>query len=115
LRGFEQALVRLYAWYRSTQSMERNVHRDRHLVPVLDELMASTGDAQMAAVAAAHASALAQPVPAPLTAVIRLAFAFSTWELLQQEGLTDPQMAALMTKLARAARANPAHSPRRAR
>ena len=105
LPGVHGALRRLYAWYRATEAMERHVHRDRHLVAALDELMAATGDARLAAMADAHAAAIAgrRAAGAPLKALVRLAFQFHTWEVLAQEQLTDDRMARLMTTAIRAA------------
>ena len=103
LSGLEDALVRLYAWYRTTKAMEKHVHRDRHLVPALDELMAKTGDVWLAAIAEAHAAAIAQGVPSPpLRSLLRLALAFGTWELLSDQRLTDDEIARLMMVAARA-------------
>ena len=101
--GLEQTLSKLYAWYRTTEAMERNVHRDRHLVPELDELMAATGDVRFAAIAEAHAIAIAGGKPsAPLRALVRLALDFRTWELLSDQ-LSDADIAQLMSSAARSA------------
>jgi AcrR family transcriptional regulator len=101
-RGFEHALRRLYRWYHATEAMERNVHRDRHLVPELDELMANTGDRRFRAIADAHAAAVGGRASRPLRAMIRLALNFPTWELLSREGFTDNGIAALMARAVRA-------------
>lgn len=102
--GFERSLSALYRWYRSTADMEHYVHRDRHLVPALDELMAATGDAAFSRTAAVHARALSGGKPSrEMTALVRLAFEFRTWELLAGQGLTDARIAALMKAAVRAA------------
>lgn len=99
LARLEEVLTGLYGWYRSTEAMERNVHRDRKLVPDLDRLMAQTGDARFAAVADVHAAAIAgASAPPALVTLIRLALEFHTWELLTREGMTDGDAAALMTR-----------------
>lgn len=105
-RSLQDALAKLYRWYRATEAMERNVHRDRHIVPALDELMARTADAQFAAMARAHAGAITGRKRQPaVAATIRLAFQFSTWDLLNGHGFADAAMARLMTRLVRAAAA----------
>jgi AcrR family transcriptional regulator len=111
-REFEHALRRLYRWYRATEAMERNVHRDRHLVPELDELMAKTGDQRFRTIADAHAAAVGGRASRPLRAMIRLALNFPTWELLSREELTDNRIAAIM---ARAVRATASSAQRRRR
>jgi AcrR family transcriptional regulator len=105
LRELGGALRRLYAWYRATERMERHVHRDRHLVPALDELMTITADVRLAAMADAHAAAIARrrAPGAPIKAFVHLAFQFHTWEVLAQGHLTDDRMARLMTAAVRAA------------
>jgi AcrR family transcriptional regulator len=95
----EAVLAGLYAWYRSTEVMERNVHRDRHLVPALDALMAATGDARLDALADVHATALASGKPtAPARALIRLALEFRTWDLFAHEGISDGSIALLLSR-----------------
>jgi AcrR family transcriptional regulator len=95
LRRLEERLTDLYGWYRSERAMERNVHRDRHLIPALDAVMADTLDARLAAVAADHARAITGTAEAPQRPLIRLALEFRTWELLAQEGLGDAEIARL--------------------
>ncbi len=86
----EAVLTKLYAWYRSTEVMERNVYADRHLVPALDGLMAETNDVRLDALAESHAKALARDKhSAPMRALIRLALEFRTWELFAHQGMPD--------------------------
>lgn len=93
----EAVLTKLYAWYRNTEAMERNVHRDRHLVPALDALMATSGDVRLDALADAHAKAVAHGKPRAATrALIRLALEFRTWELFAHQGITDRRIARLL-------------------
>lgn len=102
--GLEKALANLYGWYRATEAMERNVHRDRHLVPELDELMARTGDQRFATIASAHTAAIAGGAASPsVRAFVKLAFEFRTWELLSAHGLADSETARLMASAATAA------------
>jgi AcrR family transcriptional regulator len=101
-RGLQDALERVYRWFRDNEAMERHVHRDRHLVPALHALMTETADAAMTRIADAHAEAVSRrAIPPARRAVIRLAFEFRTWELLAAQGLTDKEMARLMTRAAR--------------
>jgi AcrR family transcriptional regulator len=95
--GLEAVLTKLYAWYRGTEAMEKNVHRDRHLVPALDALMTETNDVRLDAIAQSHAKALARDNPRVATrALIRLALEFRTWELFAHQGMTDRGIARLM-------------------
>jgi AcrR family transcriptional regulator len=95
----EAVLAKLYAWYAANEAMQRNVHKDRHLVPALDELMASTADVRLNALADAHATAIARGKPsAPQRALIRLALDFRTWELFGREGLSGPGIARLLSR-----------------
>jgi hypothetical protein len=97
LQDLEQTLAALYAWYRSNQGMQRNVHHHRHLVPELDELLASQSDAALEAAAAAHANRAAARVTAA-RALIRVALKFRTWEVLDRLGLPDAEMARLFRR-----------------
>ncbi len=93
----EEVLTKLYAWYRSTAAMERNVHRDRQLVPALDALMAETSDARLDALADGHANAIARGKPrTTMRALIRLALEFQTWELLARQGMADRGIARML-------------------
>lgn len=108
LRGLEALLRERYAWYRSTRPMEEKVHRDRHLVPELDALMAATGDARLDAIAEAQAAALGR-MPRrreqAVRALIRLALEYRTWEVLADHGMTDAASASLMARAVAAATA----------
>lgn len=95
----EAVLTKLYAWYAANEAMQRNVHRERHLVPALDELMASTADVRFNALADAHSTALSRgKTSAPQRALIRLALDFRTWELLTREGMAGRSIARLMSR-----------------
>jgi AcrR family transcriptional regulator len=98
-KGLEDALRVLYAWYSDNAAMERHIHRDRHLLPALDELMTQTSDAGLAARADAHATAIAGKAPSrALRAFVRLAFDFHTWDVLARSGLDGEEIARLMTR-----------------
>jgi AcrR family transcriptional regulator len=100
--GLEAALLALYSWYRVHRSMEHNVHRDRHLIPELDELMRANADPVFDAAATAHAQLLGE-TPASVDAarcLIRVALEFSTWELLADHGVADADIARLLCQAA---------------
>ncbi|MBV8196478.1 MAG: helix-turn-helix transcriptional regulator [Candidatus Dormibacteraeota bacterium] len=100
--GLDAALVALYSWYRAHRSIEHNVHRDRHLIPELDELMRANADPQFDAAASAHAEVLGT-TPASVEAascLIRVALEFSTWELLADRGMADADIARLLWQAA---------------
>ncbi len=95
----EAVLTKLYAWYRGTEAMERNIHGDRHLVPALDALMAETNDVRLSALAEGHARALARGKPRAATrALISLSLEFRTWELLAHQGMPDRDIARLLAR-----------------
>lgn len=97
-KRLEAVLTDLYGWYRGAHAMERNVHRDRHLIPDLDALMIDTSDRGLNALADAHGAALVGGKPsAGIRALIRLALDFLTWELLAGLGLDDRSIARLLS------------------
>ena len=98
MRRLETVLRDLYSWYRRTRSMERNVHRDRHLVPELDSLLTDTLDVRLDAVANAHAAALGSS--ASTRALVRLALDFLAWDLLARQGLDDRAIAWILSRAA---------------
>jgi AcrR family transcriptional regulator len=102
LRGVLHAL---YGWYRSTEAMEENVHRDRRLLPELDALLAETSDRRLDALADELTRGFDLSGRAALLtrALIRLALEFSTWQRLARDGLSDAHTADLMVEAARAA------------
>lgn len=91
----EEALTDLYKWFRANESMERNIHRDRHLLPELDELLRTTADRNFDAAAADYAMLIKGRSARPL---IRLALEFGTWALLAGQGMTDREIARLMRR-----------------
>jgi AcrR family transcriptional regulator len=100
LNRLEQALAELYGWYRANASMERNVHRDRHLVPELDDLMRKTADPPLDAASNAYARLIggSPAATASLRQLIRLALEFSTWHLLAEQGMSDREIAKLLRR-----------------
>jgi len=102
-KGLESALRKIYEWYASNAEMERHVHRDRHLLPALDERMSKTADPAVAGIADAHAAAVARGKASRHgRAVLHLAFDFRTWDLLARTGLTNAEIARVMTRAVRA-------------
>lgn len=93
---FESTLVRLYAWFRTNQAMERNVHRDRGLMPELDGLLRKNADPHFDAAAAAWARLIAPPPRRDdARALVRLAIDFGAWDTLAAQGLSNRRIAAL--------------------
>jgi AcrR family transcriptional regulator len=91
------ALCALYASYRVREPMTAKVLRDRSALPALDELMARTADAHMAALADTLAAGFGDG--GRVHAVVALALDFWTWQRLKREGLGDDDAAELMAGL----------------
>lgn len=98
LMQLENGLADLYRWYRANAAMERNIHRDRRLVVELDELMRRNADPPLDAAARTYSERIgASPTSArAVGSLVRLALEFTTWEVLAQRGLADPEVAKLM-------------------
>lgn len=98
LMQLENGLADLYRWYRANAAMERNIHRDRRLVVELDELMRRNADPPLDAAARTYSERIgASPTSAKAVgSLVRLALEFTTWEVLAQRGLADPEVAKLM-------------------
>jgi AcrR family transcriptional regulator len=99
LTRLEEALTDLYRWYRANEAMERNVHRDRHLVPELHGLM-RIADSRLDATSAAYSELVGgkAATSASLRSLVRLALEFSSWEVLAGQGMTDAEIANLMRR-----------------
>jgi len=84
----EQALADLYRWFRENEPMERHVHRDRLLLPELDELLRHNADPVFDRAAAAYAGLLTRSPrkAAAIRRLVRLALDFRTWELVAAGG-----------------------------
>jgi AcrR family transcriptional regulator len=99
-KPLELALVELYGWFRANRAMERNVHRDRRLVPELDELMRRHADPHFQDAARLYAKALGR-TPEGVEAVerlVRVALDFNTWDVLAGAGAGDSEAAYLFRK-----------------
>jgi AcrR family transcriptional regulator len=87
-------------WYRTSGPMMRNLQRDRHLDPALDEFMRANSDAALGRLtdAATAGFELEAHRAARLRALIRVSLDFWTWERLSGDGLEDEAAAELMTE-----------------
>jgi AcrR family transcriptional regulator len=95
----EEKLADLYGWYRANESMERNVHRDRHLLPDLDHLMRETADASLDTAANAYSGLIGrEEAISSVRLMVRLAMEFGTWSVLAGGGLTDREIAKLLRR-----------------
>jgi AcrR family transcriptional regulator len=96
----EEALTELYGWYRANAAMERNVHRDRQLVPELDALMRKSADPPLDAASIAYSEVIggAPATKTSLRSLVRLALEFGTWRVLADQGMTDAEIATLLRR-----------------
>lgn len=103
------ALGQLYAYYRRTQRMMENLHRDEATMPIVKQLFAGFRDYLAAARETLTDGRQARGrARQRVGAAIGHALAFPTWRsLTREQGLDDAQAADLMCRLAAAA----AHSP----
>jgi AcrR family transcriptional regulator len=92
------ALQSLYAWYRETEDMTGNTHRDRLLLPELDALLARTADHARESLADELTRGFRRRGGARTAtrALIHLALEFPTWQRLAHDGLSDAAAARLM-------------------
>jgi hypothetical protein len=67
---------------------------------VLDELMRKSADPPLEQAARSYSELIgAGPTStAAVRSLVRLAFEFTTWEILADRGMTDPEMAMLMRR-----------------
>lgn len=100
----EAALAGLYAWFRANEPMQRNIHRDRQVVPELDRLLRENADSRFEGAAAAYAR-LIGATPSSVASVRRMvavALRFGTWQLLAADGMSDRAMAKLLARAVKA-------------
>ena len=100
LERLETALRDLYTWYRANQAMQRNVQRDRHLLPQLDALLKQNADPRFAAAAMGYAKELGSDRKArgAIRTMVRVAMEFRTWELMSADGHEDREIARIFRK-----------------
>jgi AcrR family transcriptional regulator len=111
------ALEELYTYYRRTQQMMENLHRDEATMPIVKELFGGFRD-YLAAARETLTNGRQTPrrTDQALRAVIGHALAFSTWRsLTQEQGLDDEKAANLMCRLVSAAAPSTRHRQRRQR
>jgi AcrR family transcriptional regulator len=99
--------------YRERQGMMRNLYRDRHLDPALDEFMGDNLDVAIAGFADALVAAfeIEADRTARLRSLIAVALEFWTWDRLTGEGMDDDAAAELMTDAIAAVASVPATAP----
>lgn len=87
-------------WYRGWRRMMRNLQRDRRSDKALDDYMRANSDAALDGLAeAATARFGLEPGRAgSVSAMVRVALDFWTWDRLESEGLSDEEKAELMTE-----------------
>ena len=87
-------------WYRGWRRMMRNLQRDRRSDTALDDFMRANSDAALAGLADAATAGfdLEAGRRASVSAMVRVALDFWTWERLESEGRTDEEKAELMTE-----------------
>jgi AcrR family transcriptional regulator len=112
-----RALAELYAYYRRTQQMLENVHRDEATMPIVKQLLGGFRD-----YLAAAREILTNDRQAPsqtsqrVRAAVGHALAFSTWRsLTHEQRLDDAQAADLMCRLVAAAARSQGNHRRRPR
>ncbi len=96
----ESVLVQLYGWFRENEAMERNILRDRHLVPELDQVLRKTVDPVFDRIASEYAKLIARsPRAAARTGpMIRVALDFRTWQLVAGGDGSDIEAARLLAR-----------------
>ncbi len=99
------ALEELYAYYRGTEAMMENLHRDEATMPIVKRLLGGFREYISAARETLMSGRRARGrVRQRVRAAIGLALAFETWRsLVREQGLDDPQAAELMYRLVAAA------------
>jgi AcrR family transcriptional regulator len=100
LDRLESALVRLYGWFRANEAMEQNIHRDRDLLPELDQLLRQSADPiwDRAAVDYSVLIAARPRAAAAVRSMIRVAFDFRTWQLVTRGGASDREAAQMLAR-----------------
>jgi AcrR family transcriptional regulator len=107
-------LEQLYAYYRGTERMMENLHRDEATMPIVKRLFAGFRDY----LSAAHETLMtARPergrTRQRVRAAVGHALAFATWRsLTREQGLDDAQAADLMCRLVAATAREPGKRPR---
>jgi AcrR family transcriptional regulator len=105
VQRLDAALGELYAYYRSAGGMLDKLLRDAPAVPIVHRLMSPFGQyMDAAAEALMRGRGLRGKARDRTRAAVRHAVSFRTWqELTEGQGLSDPEAAELMRRLAAAA------------
>jgi AcrR family transcriptional regulator len=100
LDRLESALVRLYGWFRANEAMEQNIHRDRDLLPELDQLLRRSADPVWDRAAADYSALIAtRPrAAAAVRSMVRVALDFRTWQLVTRGGASDREAARTLAR-----------------
>jgi AcrR family transcriptional regulator len=100
-----RALLDLYRWYRSTEQMLERTSRDASLVePMADAVNAFRAYVDAVAEAILRGRPERGAARRRVTAAVRHAVSFATWQsLTREQGLDDPEAVALMAALVEAA------------
>jgi AcrR family transcriptional regulator len=112
-----RALEELYSYYRRTQQMMENLHRDEATMPIVKQLFGGFRD-YLAAARETLTNGRQSPrqTDQALRAAVGHALSFSTWRsLTQEQGLDDEKAANLMCRLIAAAAPSTRHRQRRQR
>jgi AcrR family transcriptional regulator len=112
-----RALEELYTYYRRTQQMMENLHRDEATMPTVKQLFGGFRDYLAAArETLTNGRQTPRETDQTLRAAIGHALAFSTWRsLTQEQELDDDKAANLMCQLVTAAAPSTRHRQRRQR
>lgn len=103
LARLEDALAKLYGWFRANEAIEQHVQRDRDLLPELDRLLRSGSDRVFDAAADAYAGLIGRS-PRSARAVrsmVRVALEFRTWQVVSGGGASDRAAARLLASAIR--------------
>lgn len=100
LERLEAGFARLYSWFRANEAMERNVLRDRDLVPELDQLLRDGSDRAFDRCADAYTALIARRRrdASAIRSMVRVGLEFRTWQLLVRGGASDREAARVMAR-----------------
>lgn len=100
LNRLEAALVDLYCWFRANEAMEQNIHRDRDLLPELDQLLRQSSDPVFDGASVRYAGLIAKTPRAAkaVRSMVRVALDFRTWHLVSRDGAPDAEIARLLAR-----------------
>lgn len=99
-RRLEAALGAHYAWFHAHEALQEKIHRDRSVLPELDELLRRNADPVFDRAAAAYAKLLTgSPRGAEsVYSMVRVALDFGTWRMVTRRGASDHEAARLLVR-----------------